>query len=354
MGDNARVDALSIDEARSLWQPEGTYLNTASYGLPPRPAWDALQGALEDWRGGRTSFEPWDDTVEVARSAFARLTGVPAPQVAVGGAVSALLGLIAASIPDGTRVLAPDVEFTSVLFPFLVQERRGVRVRLVPARDLADAIDEGTDIVACSAVQMATGEVADLDAVAAAASEHGALTVVDATQGLGWLPIDAARFDVVAVAAYKWLMCPRGTAFMSIRPERLADVAPHAAGWFATPDVHADYFGPPLRLAEGARRLDTSPAWYPWVATAATLEVIERIGIPAIHRHDVALANRFRAGLGLEPGDSAIVSSDAPGAAERLARAGIAAAVRGGRLRTSWHVYNTERDVEVALDALAG
>jgi selenocysteine lyase/cysteine desulfurase len=343
---------LAIGDAQPLWQPEGIYLNTATYGLPPTPAWDAMHEALADWRGGRTSFEHWDDAVEAARATFARLAGVPPGHVAVGATVSGLVGLVAASIPDGTRVLVPDVEFTSVLFPFLVQERRGVQVRLVPPSELAAAIGPETDVVAFSAVQMATGEVADLDAIAVAAAAHGAITVVDATQALGWLPLDASRFDVVAVAAYKWLMCPRGTAFMTIRPDPLDRVVPHAAGWFATPDVHANYFGPPLRLADGARRLDTSPAWYPWVATAATLEVVERIGVPAIHDHDLALANRFRARLGLEPGASAIVTSDAPGAADRLRRAGIRAAVRGGRLRTSWHVYNTDDDVEATLDAL--
>lgn len=91
-----------------------------------------------------------------------------------------------------------------------------------------------------------------------------------------------------------------------------------------------------------------------WVATAPALAVVEELGIDAIHAHDVGLANRFRSGLGLPPHDSAIVMSDAPGAAERLERAGIPAAVRGGRLRTSWHVYNTEADVERALEALAG
>ena len=72
----------------------------------------------------------------------------------------------------------------------------------------------------------------------------------------------------------------------------------------------------------------------------------------AIHAHDVGLANRFRAGLGLEPSDSAIVFCDVADAAEKLERAGIRAAVRGGRLRTSWHVYNTDADVERTLDVL--
>jgi selenocysteine lyase/cysteine desulfurase len=336
-----------------LWEPEGTYLNTASYGLPPRPAWDALQEALGDWRGGRTSWEHWGIPGEEARASFARLVGVPVETVAIGSNVSSLIGLIAASVPDGTRVLAPDVEFTSLLFPFLVQERRGVSARVVPAAELAGEIGPDVDVVAFSAVQMATGEVADLDAIARAAEDHDVMTVIDATQAIGWLPLDASRFDIVAVHGYKWLMSPRGTAYMSIRPGRLRNVIPATAGWYAGEDPLATFFGPPLRLADSARRLDTSPAWYMWVAAAPTLVIIEEIGMQAIHAHDVRLANRFRAGLGLEPGDSAIVMSDAPGAAEKLAAAGVQAAVRGGRLRTSWHVYNTERDVDRTLDALS-
>ena len=345
---------MKVAEAQALWSPAGTYLNTASYGLPPRPAWDALQAALEDWRGGRTSWEHWGIPAEEARASFARLVGTPVETVAIAANVSTLLGMVAASVPDGSRVLAPDVEFTSVLFPFMAQRHRGVRVDLVPAAELAGAIGPEADIVAFSAVQMASGEVADLDAIATAAHDHGAMTVVDATQAVGWLPIDATRFDVVAAHAYKWMLSPRGTAFLTVRSERLASIVPHAAGWYAGEDPLATFFGPPLRLAESARRLDTSPAWFMWVATAPTLAVIEEIGIDAIHEHDVGLASRFRARLELEPSDSAIVFCDVEGAAEKLERAGIRAAVRGGRLRTSWHVYNTVEDVERTLDVLAG
>ena len=79
--------------------------------------------------------------------------------------------------------------------------------------------------------------------------------------------------------------------------------------------MHASYFGPPLRLAHDARRFDLSPAWFCWVGTAPALELIEEIGVQGIHDHDVALANRFRAGLGMEPANSAIVSADVPDAA---------------------------------------
>jgi selenocysteine lyase/cysteine desulfurase len=344
---------LTIADARDQWSPDGVYLNTASYGLPPRDGFDALQQALADWRAGRTSWEHWGESSEGARAEFAAMVGVASERVAIGSTVSAFAGLAAACLPDGARVIVPDVEFTSTLFPFLVQEARGVSVTTVAPSQIAEAIDARTDVVAFSAVQMSTGEVADLDAIAAAAAHHGALTLLDATQACGWLPIDATRFGAVIASAYKWLMSPRGTSFMTVGEDWLERIVPHSAGWYAGADVHDSYFGPPLRLASTARRLDTSPAWFSWVGTQPALELLNRIGVGAVHVHDVALANRFRAGLGMEPSDSAIVSADVPGGAERLERAGIVAALRGGRLRASWHVYNTDADVDAALDALA-
>ncbi len=344
--------SMSIATAQRLWRPERVYLNTASYGLPPDPAWDAMQTALADWRHGRTSWEHWGQSTERARAVFAELVGVPASWVATASTVSGLLAQVAASLPDGSRVVAPEIEFTSALFPFLVQAHRGVTVRTVPVADLIEAIGDATDVVVASAVQMSTGEVLDLDALTNAAAAHDVRTVIDATQAVGWLPIDARRFDVVACAAYKWLASPRGTAFMTVRPELLPRIVPHAAGWYAGDDPHATYFGPPLRLAADARRLDVSPAWHCWVGALPALELLRDVGIAPIHAHDLRLANRFRAGLGLAPGDSAIVSCALPGAAEKLAAAGIMAAVRGGRLRTSWHLYNTDDDVDATLRVL--
>jgi selenocysteine lyase/cysteine desulfurase len=342
---------VDIAKAQTLFSPEPGWLNTASYGLPPALAWDDLQAALADWRVGRTSWEGWDDAVGRSREAFARLVGVPVSDVAVGAQVSQMLAPIAAALPADARVLAPAEEFTSNLFPWLVQ--RGVEVRTVPATDLAAAIDEATDLVAFSVVQSATGEVADVDAITAAARDAGALTVTDATQACGWLPVDASKVDALAVGAYKWLLSPRGTGFLVTTPELRSRLTPSQAGWYAGEDPHSSYYGPPLRLAPDARQLDISPAWFNWVGTAPALELIEQVGVDAIHAHDVALANRFRAGLGLADGDSAIVSVDVPGADERLAAAGVRAAVRGGRVRVSFHIYTTEADVDLAVDALS-
>lgn len=145
---------------------------------------------------------------------------------------------------------------------------------------------------------------------------------------------------------------PRGAAFLVTTPAVRERMRPSAAGWYAG-EGDAMY-GPPLRLAADARAFDTSPAWFSWIGTAAALEVVERVGVEAIHDHDVALADRLREGLGMAPGGSAIVSLPDPSAAERLERAGLTIGVRAGRARLSFHLYSTERDVDDALNALDG
>jgi selenocysteine lyase/cysteine desulfurase len=258
------------------------------------------------------------------------------------------MGLVALSLPRGARVVACAEDFTSVLFPLLAQESRGVHVDLVPLDEVAGAVDSSTALVAVSAVQSADGRLADLDAIAAT----GVPAFIDATQACGWLPLDASRFDYVACATYKWLLAPRGCAFMAVRQEAAERLTPHLAGWFAAETPAASYGGP-LRLAGGARRFDVSPAWFSWVGQAASLELLERVGIAAIHDHDVALANRFRAGLGLSAGDSAIVSIRTGGGdVERLRAAGVMFADHGDLLRFSFHLYTGEADVDRALTAL--
>jgi len=109
----------------------------------------------------------------------------------------------------------------------------------------------------------------------------------------------------------------------------------------------------PPRLASDARRFDVSPAWLSWHAAAATLELFETVGLGRIHEHNLGLANRLRTGLGLDPGDSAIVSLDAADeATERLSGAGVKASVRANRIRLSCHLYNGEEDVDRTLEVL--
>jgi selenocysteine lyase/cysteine desulfurase len=360
--DRSATPLRTVAQAATLWDVEPGYLNTSSYGPPPRPGWDALQEALDDWRLGRTGWEPWAQAVEVSRRRFADLVGVAAEQVATGAAVSQLIAPIATALPDGSRVLTPDIEFTSAVFPFAAHADRGVTVTTAPAASLADTIDRNVDVVVYSAVQSATGEVADIDAITAAARAVGALTVLDTSQATGWLRVDPDAADLQVCAAYKWLCSPRGTAFLVHHPT-LADrhpgiearLKPLAAGWFAGEDIHGTYYGLPLRLAPDARRFDISPAWHCWVGAAPALEVLASAGVTAIGRHNIGLANHFLAATGHPASNSAIVSVPADQAAvDRLTGAGVRFGVRAGRVRMAFHLYSTVADVELAVAALTG
>lgn len=339
-------------ELRGLFAQRPGYLDTASLGVPPSTTVTAMRKVLDGWQHGRVGAPDFDEHVRRCRSAWASLTGVDVSTVAIGASASALVGLIAASLPDGARVILPAGEFTSVVFPFLAHADRGVTVEERPLEDLA-GFDGPADLVAVSAVQSADGRVVDLPAVRTAARTAGARLLLDTTQSCGWLPLDVSGVDYVVCAAYKWLLCPRGVAFLAVSPDALDGVRPLSAGWFAGEDPWSSVYGSPLRLAADARRLDTSPAWFSWAGAATSLELLAGLDLAAVHAHDVQLADALLDRLGQPPRGSAIVTLDAdPAAADRMRAAGIRTAVRAGRIRASFHLYNDATDVALAAKAL--
>ena len=339
---------------RAGFDPVPGYLNAATLGLPTRDGLCAVRTGLDEWAAGRASVAAYDEAVRRSREAYARLVQVPASCVAVGSQVSVLLGLVAAALPDGARVLTVAEDFASVQFPFLAHRDRGVAVRQVPLVELASAVTPGVDVVAFSLVQSADGRVADASAVAEAARAVGALTVVDTTQAVGWYPVQAGDFDVTACSAYKWLCSPRGTAFLTVRPEVLERLRPIHAGWYAGESVWESVYGPKMLLAQDARRFDVSPAWLSWVGTAPALELFASADPAVVHAHDVRLTNLVRARLDLPSSDTAMLAlADPDGSLQaRLVARGCAVAARAGRVRLSFHVWNDEDDVERAVDAV--
>src|SRR5215468_5059975 len=329
------------------------YLNTASIGIPPVVVADAVAQAVGRWRAGSDRSNAFDADVAAARKAWASLIGVAPESVAIGASVSQLVGLVAASVPDGTRVLAAAGEFTSVIFPFAAQAHRGVTVTEADPAELVSRVS-GHDLVAVSVVQSADGAIADVDGLREAAAASGVRVLFDVTQAAGWLPLRLHWADWVVGASYKWLLSPRGAAWLALRPDALERTVPHAANWYAAGDPWSATYGLPLRLASGARRLDLSPVGFAQRGAAAALPWLATLDLAAVRAHCVGLADSLLAKLGLPPRGSAIVALDLPGAAERLAAAGIAATSRAGRARLSFHLYNTAEDVEMAVAALRG
>ncbi|MFC4945488.1 aminotransferase class V-fold PLP-dependent enzyme [Pseudonocardia sp. GCM10023141] len=329
--------------------PDG-YLNTASIGIPPAFAADAVEAAIRGWRTGAGRPPAFDAPVTTARAAFARLVGVATDRVAIGSTVSGLVGIVAAGIPDGSRVLVARGDFTSVTWPFAAQHGRGVTVEEVELDELPGrAAAGGVDVVAVSVVQSADGRIVDLPALRAVRA-GGTRVVLDATQSAGWFDADLSWADAVVAAGYKWLMSPRGVAWMAVRED--FPLVSGQAGWYAAADPWAGVYGLPLRPAPDARALDTSPAWYSHVGAAAVLPWVAGLDRAAVQAHCGGLADAVRAGLGMEPTGSAIVAVRAPDALARLTAAGVVSSARAGAARLSFYVYNTRADVDAVLEAL--
>ncbi|MFB9908180.1 aminotransferase class V-fold PLP-dependent enzyme [Allokutzneria oryzae] len=328
------------------------YLNSPSIGIPNTDAVVAVRDAVHRWAVGANSPSEFDVHVRRARDAFASLVGVDAANVAAGVSGSQLVGIVAASVPDGTRVLIARNEFTSLSFPFAAQAHRGVKVTEVGLVDLPSSMD-GHDLVAVSVVQSADGAVVDLEALREAAAKTGARVLLDVTQAAGWMPLHLPWADWVVAAAYKWLLCPRGAAWMAVRPDALDELVPHAANWYAGEDPWDSIYGLPLRLAASARRLDLSPVWLSQVGAAASLEWLSTVDMEAVRAHSVRLADSLLGGLGLPSRGSAIVSlALSEDDSRALAGAGVRSASRAGRTRLGFHLYNTDDDVELVLRAL--
>ncbi len=353
------TERVQAEVMESLWSTEfasrTVYLNTASCGLGPARATAAMHRAIDEWcTGDLTTQEP---AVTASRASFARLVNVPVDRVAVGSAASVHAGLIASGLPSGAEVLVADGDFSSLVNPFAV--RRDLKLRSVPLESVADEIRPGTALVAVSSVQSADGRVADLAAIRTAAARHGTRTLVDATQSVGALPLNAGEFDYVICAAFKWLMCPRGVAFLTVQESAAAELSPILAGWSAGEDPWLSVYGPIAELASSARRFDASPAYISYIGAVESLALVEETGVETIAAHDLALAERFKTGLaeaGYEPihnGGSAIVSVPGLGdVAAELDQAGISVSARAGNLRASFHLYNSSADVDRLVEAL--
>jgi aspartate aminotransferase-like enzyme len=166
------------------------------------------------------------------------------------------------------------------------------------ADDVAGRLDElgGAKAVFITHSETSTGVVCDLQALAGAVSEHGALSVVDAVSSLGAVPLetDAWAVDVVVSGSQKALMTPPGLAMASVSERAWA-------GRGDSPRFYFDW----ERTQKGQAALN-SPFTTP-VSLVAGLEVALGIlldqGLDAVFERHVRLGRACREGakaMGLE------------------------------------------------------
>jgi len=275
---------------------ETTYLINHSLGAMPAAAEERLLEYARSWnaRGVRAWEEGWWDLPLTVGDQIGRLIGAPPGSVSMHQNVTIAEAVVASCFTfDGPRrrVVYEEGNFPSVRYLYQAQERRGADI-LVAADDegVVEAIDDRTLLVPVTHVLFKTGEIQDVEAIVAAAHEHGALVVLDAYQSVGTVPLDvtALGVDFAVGGSVKWLCGGPGAGWLYVRPDLAATLEPALTGWQAHARPFA--FEPEQDYADGAWRFLTGtpnvPALY---AATAGYDVIEEVGVGPIRARSLEL-----------------------------------------------------------------
>jgi selenocysteine lyase/cysteine desulfurase len=344
------------------------YVNSCSQGALSDTVRAAYEEYLDGWDENGAEWEHWVERSEAARAAFAALLGAAADDVAIQTSVSAAVSGLVSAIQfrgERNRIVISENEFPTIGQIAHAQELRGAEVVQVEPHPeaFAAAIDERTALVASTLVSFRTGAVHDVEAIYGVAREHGALMLVDGYQGIGAIPLEAAKAgDVVVGGTVKYLLASAGLAFMALRPGLVDELVPVQTGWFADENVF-DMQIASYRPHRSGRRFDAGTPPVPNIyAGVAGVGLIADVGVERIQKHVRELVVRLVAGLYELKGTLAAVphgplvcirSTDAPALVAAVAGDGVVASERDSNLRVSLHLYNTDEDVDAVLAALA-
>jgi cysteine desulfurase/selenocysteine lyase len=316
---------------------------------------------------GRTAQET---EIENARSGMARLWSVDPHDIGFVGNVAEGVSIVAESIDwrPGDSIAIDATEYPSVVGPFLMHRNPTIQLRQARGTE-ADrvfaCIDGSTRIIATSYVSYLTGERTDLQSLRALADKVGALLLVDFTQAAGYLPIDASIADFAFSACYKWMLGITGVAIAYWNRARQAHWTPASAGWHSFAPGSRGYDVIPALKPDAMRFTRGNPAHCPIYVLNSAISYLSQFEPHEIQRHVQTLTVAFLNELAASqlsvttPHDPArhgasvcIASPRAQEIVDALHRQGVLAWNGQGRVRISFHGYNTMTDVERTLDAL--
>ena len=344
------------------------YLNAGTNGPVPRRAVDAAGAALEEQAlGGRGGGAFFERVVGAGGRLRARVAGVmgcePAELALTGSTTDGVNAALAAlDLREGDEALTSDEEHPGLLAPLAAaRERRGIRVRVAPFGELAEAVGPHTRLVACSHVSWVTGRVVDAAGLAAGPAR----VLLDGAQGLGAVPVDVAELacDFYAASGQKWLCGPNGIGYLFVRRD-LAGQLP--SPWPSYMSLAAPERALELELLPDARRFDTAaPAAQQLAWALAALDVLEAApGLDAVQARAAEGAERLAGelaerGATVAPrGRSTLVSWEHPDSAalvERLREHGVVVRNLPGTpyVRASVGGWTSDEELDRLL-ALAG
>jgi cysteine desulfurase / selenocysteine lyase len=288
------------------------HLNNAGAALPPTQVTDAVIGHLrrESEMGGYEAAAAAADQVEHTYTAIARLIGSQVDEVAiVENATRAWdMAFYGMRFAPGDRILTARAEYASNVIAFLqVAARTGAVVEVVEndeagqlsVSDLSRRLDDGggpVKLVAMTHIPTQGGLVNPAEEVGAVTREAGVRFLLDACQSIGQMPVDVKRIgcDVLAATGRKFLRGPRGTGFLFVRRDVVAQLEPpfldlHAATWTA-PDEY--------EIRQDARRFENWETNYASkIGLGVAADYALSWGLEAIEARVTELADRLRGRL---------------------------------------------------------
>lgn len=358
-----------------------TYLISNSLGAMPRAVYDALHGYADTWatRGVRAWEEQWWMLAAEVGNQIAALMNAPAGSVSTHPNVTSAQAVVASCFDfSGPRnkIVYSDLNFPSVMYFWEAQRRYGARVHMVPTDDgitvpterLLDAIDETTLLVPISHVIFRSSYIQDARAIVEKAHRVGAHVILDTFQSLGSVPVDvqALQVDFACGGVLKWLCGGPGTGYLYVRPDLGQTLEPKFTGWFAHRDSMAfeigpiRYTDPPYRFMNGTTSIPALEAARPG------LRIVAEVGVRRIREKSMRQTARLieladRHGWTVNtPRDperrGGTVSIDMPNSQDvcrRLLERDILVDWRPrAGVRMSPHFYNTDQELETAIDAV--
>jgi kynureninase len=348
-----------------------TYLINHSLGAMPAAAEERVLEYARTWRerGIRAWGEGWWTLPLTVGDQIGRIIGAPPGTVCMHQNVSIAESVVLSCFRDSprTKIVFEASNFPSVRYVYQAQPQLEVRA-CETFEELLDTIDERTLLVPVQHVMFKSAEIQDVEALVARAHAVGAHVVLDAYQSVGTVPLDVTALGVAFAVggSVKWLCGGPGAAWLYVRPDLIEALEPTLTGWQAHARPFA--FEPELEYADGIARFLTGtpnvPALYP--ATAG-YDIVEEIGVDRIRENslrqtqlliDGAEARGFEVRSPREPerrgGTVTVHVPEFEGVHKELTEREILCDSRpDAGIRVGPHFYNTDEDLEHALDAIA-
>jgi len=285
------------------------YFDSAASSQKPGPVIDALRNFYERdnanvHRGLHALSGRATEAYERARQRVADYIGAASPnEVIFTRGTTESINLVAQSwggrfLREGDVILLTVMEHHSNLVPWqLLAERKGARLRFLPVLDdgtldvdqLSNLLTPEVKLFAFTHISNSLGTINPVADLCAKARALGAVTLVDAAQSAGHMPVDLQKLgcDFLAFSGHK--MCaPTGIGVLYGRAELLDSMPPWHGGGEMIVSVTLEkstFKKPPHRFEGGTPNIAGA------VGLAAAIDYIEGIGRLSIFEHDRQLAH---------------------------------------------------------------